>query len=194
MTPAPQQATARLLRTGFGRQLSHCLEGFRSSACGLSTARAFSLLGTTNDRSQLSKSGPAKRHFSFTPIVSKEFFPAPNSPQIRETKPAWPHPIYSEEQMTSVAVAHREAKTWPDYVALGAVKFLRWGLDFVTGYKHDKEVAKSQITGQKPFAMNERKYMIRNVFLESVAGVPGMVGGMLRHLGSMRRMKRDNGW
>jgi hypothetical protein len=36
--------------------------------------------------------------------------------------------------------------------------------------------------------------MIRNVFLESVAGVPGMVAGMLRHLHSMRRMKRDNGW
>ena len=34
----------------------------------------------------------------------------------------------------------------------------------------------------------------RNIFLESVAGVPGMVGGMLRHLHSMRRMKRDNGW
>jgi ubiquinol oxidase len=34
----------------------------------------------------------------------------------------------------------------------------------------------------------------RNIFLESVAGVPGMVAGMLRHLHSMRRMKRDNGW
>lgn len=32
------------------------------------------------------------------------------------------------------------------------------------------------------------------IFLESVAGVPGMVAGMLRHLHSMRRMKRDNGW
>lgn len=32
------------------------------------------------------------------------------------------------------------------------------------------------------------------MFLESVAGVPGMVGGMLRHLHSLRRMKRDNGW
>ncbi|KAG0158264.1 hypothetical protein PDIDSM_5777 [Penicillium digitatum] len=31
-------------------------------------------------------------------------------------------------------------------------------------------------------------------FLESVAGVPGMVGGMLRHLRSLRKMKRDNGW
>lgn len=36
--------------------------------------------------------------------------------------------------------------------------------------------------------------MIRFIFLESIAGVPGMVGGMLRHLGSLRRMKRDNGW
>lgn len=36
--------------------------------------------------------------------------------------------------------------------------------------------------------------MIRFVFLESIAGVPGMVGGMLRHLTSLRRMKRDNGW
>lgn len=33
-----------------------------------------------------------------------------------------------------------------------------------------------------------------NIFLESVAGVPGMAAGMLRHLHSMRRMKRDNGW
>ena len=27
-----------------------------------------------------------------------------------------------------------------------------------------------------------------------VAGVPGMVGGMLRHLRSLRDMKRDHGW
>jgi len=32
------------------------------------------------------------------------------------------------------------------------------------------------------------------MFLETVAGVPGMVGGMARHLRSLRTMKRDNGW
>src|ERR1700722_6980251 len=42
--------------------------------------------------------------------------------------------------------------------------------------------------------MSERKWLIIFVFLESVAGVPGMVAGMLRHLHSLRRMKRDNGW
>lgn len=35
---------------------------------------------------------------------------------------------------------------------------------------------------------------MRVIFLESIAGVPGMVGGMLRHLHSLRRLKRDNGW
>jgi hypothetical protein len=36
--------------------------------------------------------------------------------------------------------------------------------------------------------------MVRFIFLESIAGVPGMVAGMLRHLHSLRRLKRDNGW
>lgn len=84
-----------------------------------------------------------------------------------------------------------------DKVALIAVKILRWGLDVATGYKHEKAVdmnARDPEAARKKFAMTEEKYMIRNVFLESVAGVPGMVAGMLRHLHSMRRMKRDNGW
>lgn len=41
---------------------------------------------------------------------------------------------------------------------------------------------------------NCKSQLVRFVFLESVAGVPGMVAGMLRHLNSLRRMKRDNGW
>jgi ubiquinol oxidase len=96
-----------------------------------------------------------------------------------------------------VIIAHREAKTWSDKAALLAVKVMRWSLDKVTGYKHEKGQdvdAKNPMAARKKFAMNEEKYLIRNVFLESVAGVPGMVAGMLRHLHSMRRMKRDNGW
>ncbi len=42
--------------------------------------------------------------------------------------------------------------------------------------------------------MNPRKWLIRMIFLESIAGVPGMVAATLRHLHSLRRMKRDNGW
>ena len=34
----------------------------------------------------------------------------------------------------------------------------------------------------------------RCIFLETVAGVPGFAAGMIRHLHSLRRMKRDHGW
>lgn len=99
--------------------------------------------------------------------------------------------------MRQVVVAHREAKTVSDKVALVAVRILRWGLDVATGYKHERAAdmnAKDPEAARRKYAMTEEKYMIRNVFLESVAGVPGIVAGMLRHLHSMRRMKRDNGW
>eukprot|EP01054_Gregarina_sp_Poly1_P005743 Gregarina_sp_Poly_1__5742@NODE_3019_length_1447_cov_301_934058_g1909_i0_p1_GENE_NODE_3019_length_1447_cov_301_934058_g1909_i0NODE_3019_length_1447_cov_301_934058_g1909_i0_p1_ORF_typecomplete_len178_score17_02AOX/PF01786_17/3_5e66COQ7/PF03232_13/0_0073_NODE_3019_length_1447_cov_301_934058_g1909_i05641097 len=37
--------------------------------------------------------------------------------------------------------------------------------------------------------------MIRRiVFLETVAGVPGMVGAAIRHLRSLRKLQRDYGW
>lgn len=138
------------------------------------------------------------RNFSTTPAPRiKEFFPPPETDNVRETPPAWPHPIYTEEQMNAVTIAHREAKNWSDWVALAAVRVLRTGLDFASGYKHDKAVALSKTdpaAANRKYAMTERKYMIRNIFLESVAGVPGMVAGMLRHLHSMRRMRRDNGW
>jgi len=38
------------------------------------------------------------------------------------------------------------------------------------------------------------RYGHRAVVLETIAGVPGMVGGTLQHLHSLRRMKTDNGW
>lgn len=107
---------------------------------------------------------------------------------------------YSERQMNDIKVAHRDAKNWPDWVALTMVRLLRFGMDTATGYRHDNEVAKGKkdptttSNGRNWFAMTERKWLVRFVFLESVAGVPGMVGGMLRHLHSLRRMKRDNGW
>ena len=39
--------------------------------------------------------------------------------------------------------------------------------------------------------MNERKWLARMLYLETVAGVPGMVAGMMRHMRSLRTMKRD---
>ncbi|KAI4185323.1 MAG: hypothetical protein LQ348_004383 [Seirophora lacunosa] len=75
-------------------------------------------------------------------------------------------------------------------------------MDTATGYSHDKGSIKPKgDPNQKAlaqnkgwFAMNERKWLVRMLFLESVAGVPGMVAASVRHLHSLRRLKRDNGW
>jgi len=39
-----------------------------------------------------------------------------------------------------------------------------------------------------------RRYGHRAVVLETIAGVPGMVGGSLQHLRALRRMESDHGW
>lgn len=59
-----------------------------------------------------------------------------------------------------------------DRLALRIVKFMRFFADaFFSG-----------------------RYGHRAVILETVAAVPGMVGGALQHLRSLRRMKDDDGW
>ncbi|KAI8087303.1 alternative oxidase-domain-containing protein [Thamnidium elegans] len=39
-----------------------------------------------------------------------------------------------------------------------------------------------------------RDHYMRAVMLETIAAVPGMVGGMLRHMKSLRNLSDDNGW
>ncbi|CAM9114341.1 unnamed protein product [Discosporangium mesarthrocarpum] len=80
----------------------------------------------------------------------------------------------------SSQVTHKEPEEVIDYAALGTVRFLRTSFDVLAGFK----------TGP----VNEHKYLNRIIFLETVAGIPGMVAGALRHLSSLRRMKRDHGW
>jgi hypothetical protein len=100
---------------------------------------------------------------------------------------------------TKIFYAHRAPSNLSDRFALLMIRTLRWGMDFATGYKHHVEEPKkigdsNAVALTKPYRMSERKWLTRFVFLESVAGVPGMVAAMLRHLNSMRRLKRDNGW
>jgi ubiquinol oxidase len=44
------------------------------------------------------------------------------------------------------------------------------------------------------YILDERAWLNRILFLESIAGVPGMVAATLRHLTSLRLMRRDSGW
>ncbi|WPH00469.1 Alternative oxidase [Acrodontium crateriforme] len=173
------------------------------STSTLGKQSAAQVLRSLNGRIAVQVSRPGfiglQRHFTTSrTTMIKEFFPKPDSPSIRVTEAAWPHPVYTTEQMNQVVVAHRNAKNWSDWVALSMARILRFGLDLATGYRHDPKLPAATQDGSKAVVpktfMTERKWLIRCLFLESVAGVPGMVAGMLRHLHSMRRMKRDNGW
>lgn len=104
------------------------------------------------------------RQFHSTRHLPKDFFPVEGTKKTHFTKPAWPHPIYTEEEINSIVVAHRNAKTWSDKIAIAAVRVMRFGLDTVTGYKHERAVAKGKLAvgaEAQPPVMTERKYMIR---------------------------------
>lgn len=66
----------------------------------------------------------------------------------------------------------RKPKDVSDHIAFGLTKLLRFFADLFFS----------------------KRYGHRAVVLETVAGVPGMVGGMMNHLKSLRRMRDDEGW
>ena len=67
---------------------------------------------------------------------------------------------------------HHQPRDFSDRVALGFTKFLRFLADqfFAERYGH------------------------RAVVLETIAAVPGMVGGLLQHLRALRLIRDDKGW
>ncbi|NBB98636.1 MAG: oxidase [Alphaproteobacteria bacterium] len=67
---------------------------------------------------------------------------------------------------------HHAPRDLSDRVALRVVKFMRVFAD----------------------AFFAKRYGHRAVVLETVAAVPGMVGGMLQHLKAIRRIRDDQGW
>ncbi|CCW66729.1 unnamed protein product [Phytomonas sp. Hart1] len=89
-------------------------------------------------------------------------------------------PVWSVDDVQKVQINHRKPKGLSDHIAYCAVRIMRWSFDTFSMYRIGR--------------VTERKVVNRCLFLETVAGVPGMVGGMLRHLKSLRRMERDQGW
>ncbi len=64
-------------------------------------------------------------------------------------------------------------------MALRSIRMVRKMFDIVSGFNEEK--------------MSEKQWLNRCIFLETLAGVPGMVGGMTRHLKSLRSLKLDHG-
>ncbi|EPT05245.1 hypothetical protein FOMPIDRAFT_1139333 [Fomitopsis schrenkii] len=109
------------------------------------------------------------------------------------------HPVYTPDELRSVDILHREANTFSDKVAHTFVRILRWGFDIVSGYKHKplppnyRSMSLEELK-KGGYVMDERHWLRRILFLESIAGVPGMVAATLRHLRSLRLLRRDSGW
>ncbi|TFK28021.1 mitochondrial alternative oxidase [Coprinopsis marcescibilis] len=109
------------------------------------------------------------------------------------------HPVYAQDELTAVQVLHRPTKTISDKLAAGLVRLARTTFDVVSGYKHKplpsnyKEMSVKELREQG-YILDDRAWLRRILFLESIAGVPGMVAATLRHLQSLRLMRRDNGW
>ncbi len=71
------------------------------------------------------------------------------------------HPVWSESEVNAVTKTHVEPSTSADRIAYAAVKVARWSFDTFTFFKWGP--------------LTERKVLNRAIFLETVAGVPGMV-------------------
>ena len=98
------------------------------------------------------------------------------------------HEIYSTKELHDVKVTHKAFETWHDRVAYAAVRALRFFFDTFTGYVHDSQKSNDGKESRKSKAiMTEKLWLRRMIFLESIAGVPGMVGGMSRHMKSLRK-------
>lgn len=103
---------------------------------------------------------------------------------------AWQHPHFTAQQMKEISAVHRTPTNTSDKIALYALRMIRWSFDKVTGYTH----APAGHENDPKYALTPEKWLQRFVFLESIAGVPGMVGGMVRHLHSLRLLRRDRAW
>ena len=159
-------------RDGFARCASAHV---RARWAPLTSSRTFasSAEQTTPTKDETSESTSGKR-------VKEETRPDFSS---RETGSSYMlfHPQYDLSEVENVKPAHRPPTFFSDYFALGAVQITRWGFDTLTGYKPN-----GQLTTDR--------WLLRFIFLETVAGVPGMVGAMLRHMMSLRTLRRDHGW
>jgi len=108
------------------------------------------------------------------------------------------HPVYTPEENKAVKVISRPPRTLSDKAAISFSHVLRWGFDVISRYKHREMPAGHTMSVEeltkKGYIMSESQWLARILFLESIAGVPGMVAAAVRHLRSLRLMERDSGW
>ncbi|KAF9077593.1 mitochondrial alternative oxidase [Rhodocollybia butyracea] len=148
----------------------------------------------TNEKAKAAAVGPHKRD-TIVPLTGDI-----SHQNISQHHGDWVlfHPVYTPDEMRQVEVLHRDATCFSDKLAINLVKISRWGYDLVSGYKHKKIPPGEDMTleqlRKEGYVLDDKQWLQRILFLESIAGVPGMVAATLRHLQSLRLMRRDNGW
>eukprot|EP01125_Pyxidicula_operculata_P007925 TRINITY_DN2674_c0_g1_i1.p1 TRINITY_DN2674_c0_g1~~TRINITY_DN2674_c0_g1_i1.p1 ORF type:complete len:287 (-),score=56.82 TRINITY_DN2674_c0_g1_i1:197-1057(-) len=113
-------------------------------------------------------------------ITTRSYCEIPKPKQGEDVEFSLPHPIWDSKQVNNVKIEHKQPTGLTEKLAYYSVETMRFGFDVFSGYYFGE--------------MTEKKWLIRLIFLETVAGVPGMMGGMARHLTSLRKMIPDNGW
>lgn len=117
-----------------------------------------------------------KKEENTKPVVSSYW--GISRPQIvREDGSPWPWNCFMpwESYQSNLSIdlqKHHKPVTFLDKVAFRTVKLLRIPTDIFF----------------------QRRYGCRAMMLETVAAVPGMVGGMLLHLRSLRKFEHSGGW
>ncbi|KAK1932331.1 Alternative oxidase [Phytophthora citrophthora] len=173
----------KIAQRSLGRQATGLLKNRPLTHRFKSTAAAEFQQGTATKHDKTAHPEPTN--------ATNEPAPMPHFKQTRITttengEPIWENPInhavYDLDKISNMEQTHHPVVKMHERVAFLAIKTLRTGFDIISGYRGPGG------------AMTEKDWLNRCLFLESVAGVPGMVGGMLRHLRSLRLLKRDYGW
>jgi len=136
-----------------------------NSKSALNLSKAYRSLSTTADRTSVS---------SVKDVTTAE--------SASSSSYLFPHPIWPAEYVDNVRITHRPQRSALDWAAYLTIQLIRFNFDWMSGWsRHHKNPTAAT-------ALN------RIIFLETVAAVPGSIAGIIRHLASLRRMKRDGGW
>lgn len=122
---------------------------------------------------------------SSPPPTAVHFRNTPN-PHPLGVKKEWMNPtinhVWTDEEIEArlASQPRHKATLLSEKIINGGIHAAYWAFNKTTGYQASNPTPDSIIT--------------RLLFLESIAGVPGMVAAQHRHFASLRTMSRDYGW
>merc|ERR1712137_980407 len=133
------------------------------------SAQRYPKSASVTDLDGMEKSNTNSKALQYGGMIKKHAIPAMDyMGTIRQ-----PHPIWTKEECDNVEITHLKPKGIAPRLAYSLVWTLRRAFDLGTGYS----------LGLK----NERTFVLRVIILETVAGIPGMVGAFIRDMGFITR-------